>query len=333
MIKNKWHRLCNRDGMHNFKKQILGGTMAIALAATAQAEVVFQTSTGVQGSNNNILTVNSGSGSYKVDSNWKVAGYYDSYGLTRGDVFGSNISNANALLNTGLISSPTATRTFGYDAYVNTGGNRPGWYNPNDGTQWIGASLNENNGGTPMDAPGNYVFQLDLSQYIDPNSGLVTVNIAGINADNHYEIAIDGSVAEESFLAKAFDTQETWNRPGDAFSFSFSPKDGTMLDVIVANSNDQLRNGAYYYDKNPAGFMIDGLTVSQASGPTPAQDKLTSTKAIGYSVTSGTGPVYQQRLVSAPEPGTWLILAAFVLITVSQARNKKALKPAVQRIS
>jgi len=151
----------------------------------------------------------------------------------------------------------------------------------------------------------------------------VSVDIGSINADNHYELAINGSVASESYLAKPFATQETWNKPGDSVDFSFSPKDGALLDVIVANSNDQLSNGKYAYDKNPTGFMIDDLTVTQASGPTPKRDQLTPTAKVNYSVTPYTGPVYQQRLVSAPEPSTWVILAAFVAITVVQAKRSQ----------
>ncbi len=309
--------------MQNLNIKVIGGVLGLVLAATtaSPAAVLFSTSTGVD-SNNNIQTIGKGSSAYKVDANWTVAGYYDSYGLTRADVFGKGVSNPNGMIGD-PISSPSATRTFGYSADVITGGNRPGWYNPGDGAQWLGASLNENNGGAPVDPPGNYVFQLDLSKYINPNGGLVSVDIGAINADNHYELAINGSVAAESYLAKAFATQETWNKPGDAVQFSFSPKDGAILDVIVANSNDQLRNGVYYADKNPTGFLIDNLTVTQASGPTPARDTMTSTAKLNNSAAPNSGPVFQQRLVSAPEPGTWVIMAAFIAITAFQVKNKK----------
>ena len=182
--------------MQNLKLNVIGRLLGLSvlLASSAQAQVLFSTSTGVNGSNNNIQTIGTGSKAYKVDANWTVAGFYDAYGLSRSDVFGKSVSDPNGLISD-PISSPSATRTFGYDAYVITGGNRPGWYNPGDGAQWLGASLNENNGGTPVDPPGNYVYQLNLSKYINPNGGLVTLNIGSINADNHYELAINGSVA------------------------------------------------------------------------------------------------------------------------------------------
>jgi len=310
--------------MQNLKLRIIGGVIGfVGLTATAApAQILFSTSTGVD-SNNNIETVGTGSSAYQVDTNWTVAGYYDSYGLTRADVFGSNVSNPNGLIGD-PINSPSATRTFGYNADVVTGGNRPGWYNPGTGAQWIAPSVNENNGGTPIDPPGNYVFQLNLAPYINPKSGEVTINIGDINADNHFELAISGTSAAESFVATPFATQETWGSPGDSDTFSFSPKDGTTLDVIIANSNDQTNNGQYSYQKNPTGFLISDLTVTQASGKTPAQDKMTPTAQIDYGVAPSSGPVYRQRLVSAPEPGTWLIMGAFILITISQVRRQKA---------
>ena len=95
------------------------------------------------------------------------------------------------------------------------------------------------------------------------------------------------------YLAKPFATQETWNTAGTAVSFTFSPKDGTDLEVIVANNNDQTTgNGSYDYEKNPTGFMIQGMTISQASGTPPPQDKMTSKNTINGGTVPGTGTVY-----------------------------------------
>lgn len=300
---------------------------AVAIAAsatisTATAGVVFSASTGVEGPDNNLLSTGSGSNAVTLDQNWTLAGYYDSYGLSRADVFGSSVSNPNGRISE-FINSPSASTLFPYSAYVVTGAGRPGWYNPQDGAQWIAAAPNQQNGGAPVNPPGNYEFQLDLSKYVNPNGGAVHVSIGEINADNHYEIAVSGSSADKSYLAKPYANQETWGNPGDQnVQFTFSPKDGATLDVIVANANDQLRNGKYAYDKNPTGFLIDHLVVSQDAGSAPAQDKLTSNAIVAGAIAPGSGPVaHKQLMIAAPEPNAWMIMIGFLLIPVLKGRD------------
>lgn len=303
----------------------LKSLLAIALFGSAAAGANASTdllslSTGVDGANDNIMTIGSGSHAETVDTNWTYQGYYDSYGLTRGDVFGSSVSNPNAAIG-GNISSPSATLTPGSFAYVLTGANRPGYYNPGDGSQWLSVSPNQSNGGTPINPPGNYEYQLNLSSFVNPNGGEVHISIGEINADNSFELAVGGSVAAKSFLLTPFATQETWNTSGVRNdTFSFSPKDGALFDVIVANANDQLSNGNYAYEKNPTGFLIDNLVVTQDSGPTPSQDALTPNSQIYNQIVKGSGPV---KVIAAPEPGTWAILLSFLGVVAFQARGRR----------
>jgi hypothetical protein len=205
--------------------------------------------------------------------------------------------------------------------------NRPGWYNPGTGAQWLSLYPTQSNGGVPLDPPGNYVYQLSLSPYINSNGGEVTINIGAVNADNHFEFAIGGSVAAEEYLAEPFATTETWNTAGTAVTFSFSPADGTTLDLIIANDNDQVsRSGAYDYSKNPTGFMIRDLTVSQASGPTPSRNTLTPTAQVNKGVVPYTGTVYSASLIAAPEPAAWMVMGGFVLIALGSGRFRKPLQ-------
>ena len=290
------------------------------------SKTVFSLSTGVEGNNNNLQTIVSGGTKETVDTNWKFDSYYDSYGLTRGMVFGNSVSDPNGRIGYNISSAKASAASLGNadtSAYVITGGNRPGWYNPGTGAQWLGPSNNEQNGGTPINPPGNYEFSLDLSKYINKKGGLVTVSIADINADNHYELAVGGSVQEMMDLVKPFATQETWNVPGNKFTFTFSPADGTTLDLILANANDQLNGGKYSYQKNPTGFLISGMTVSQASGPTPAADKMVWKNTVVGAVVAGSGTVYSHNLVAAPEPGQWLLMGSFLAITSASGMFKR----------
>ncbi len=296
---------------------LLAGTAASAYADTP----LLTLSTGVNGVDNNIVTTGAGT----VDTNWTYEGYYDSYGLTRGQVFGSSVSNPNGAI-TGDISSPTANLTAGSSAFVLSGANRPGYYNPGDGSQWLSVSGNQANGGTPINPPGNYEYQLNLSSFINPNGGEVHISIGEINADNHFELAVGGSVAASSYLLTPFATQETWNNAGSRnVSFSFSPTDGALFDVIVANANDQLSNGQYVYEKNPTGFLIDDMVVTQDAGagaPLPT-DTLTSSTAIYHQIVAGSGPVNRQ-VVAAAEPGTWLMMLSFLGVVAFQLRTRRS---------
>ncbi len=305
-------------------KNLLILTLLTAASGASAETTLFSSSTGVNGFNNNLLTTGAGSSAVTQDTNWQFEGFTDSYGLTRGQVFGSSVSNPNAAIS-GLISSPSATLPIGTDAYVVSGANRPGWYNPHDGAQWIAAEPKQANGGTPINPPGNYDFRLNLSSYINPNGGEVHVSIGEINADNHFEMAVGGSVAAKSFLLQPFATQETWNNAGQmGYHFNFSPKDGALLDMIVANNNDQLVNGHYAYDKNPTGFLIDHMVVTQDAGSAPARDHLTANNAIYNQIVQGSGPVNSRGIVAAPEPRTWLVLLSFLAVVGWQARNRSS---------
>ena len=204
--------------------------------------------------------------------------------------------------------------------------NRPGWYNPGTGAQWLSLYPTQTNGGIPLNPPGNYVYQLNLSPFINAGGGEVTLSFGGINADNHFALAIGGSVAAQEYLAEPFAKQETWNTPGTPVTFSFSPADGTILDLIIANNNDQITgSGAYNYSKNPTGFMVSDLTISQASGATPPRDPMTPTTTVNGGVPSGSGTVYSRSLIAAPEPKAWMVMGGFVLIALG-ARFRKPLR-------
>jgi hypothetical protein len=293
------------------------------LGATSFATTGTTLTTGVDTNNNIVQTANG-----TVDTNWKFAGYYDSYGLTRGQVFGSNVSNASGAIGYNISSAATSAATTGpanTAAVLVTGADRPGWYNPGTGAQWLAPTADEANAGIPINPPGNYEYQMNLSPYISTTGGLATITITGLSADNHYELAIGNSTSEE-YLAKPFATQETWNTAGNNLQITFSPLDGTTLDLIVANNNDQTNSaGQYVYDKNPTGFIIKDLTVSQASGPTPKQDKLVSAISVNGAVTPGSGVVYRS-LVAAPEPATWAIMASFLLIVLCKAGSREAIR-------
>ncbi len=180
-------------------------------------------------------------------------------------------------------------------AYLVTGGNRPGWYNPGNGAQWLSLAPNQQNGGIPLNPPGNYKYQMNLSPYVNPNGGEVTITVADVNADNHFEFAIGNSITAQEYLAEPFATQETWGSKGPSLSFSFSPRDGSALDLIIANNNDQTNGaGKYSYQKNPTGFLISGMQISQASGPTPKQDKMVSAITINGAAAPGSGIVYRR---------------------------------------
>jgi len=280
-------------------------------------------STGVD-TNNNISTSNG----TEIDSNWQFTGYYDSYGITRGEAFGSTVSNPNGAIGYDISSAATSAATTGHvdtDAAVVTGANRPAWYTPSGGAQWISDVSTQANGGIPINPPGNYEYQMNLSPFVSTTGGLVTITIADINADNHFQLAIGNSTADE-YLAIPFATTETWGSKGPSLTITFSPLDGTTLDVIIANDNDQLNSkGQYVYDKNPTGFEISGLTVSQASGPTPAQDKLVNARSANSAVVPGSGPVFH-NLVAAPEPSTWAIMASFLLIALCKFGPMKPIR-------
>jgi len=280
-------------------------------------------STGVD-TDNNIINTPSG----EVDTNWKFTGYYDSYGLTRGQVFGSGVSDANGAIGYNISSAAASAATTGpvdTNAAVVTGGNRPGWYNPGTGAQWIAPTQDEANGGIPINPPGNYEYQMNLSPFVSTTGGLVTITIADINADNHFQLAIGNESAAE-YLAVPFATQETWGSKGPSLTITFSPLDGTTLDVIIANNNDQTNGaGQYVYSKNPTGFLISGMSISQASGPTPKQDKLVNARTANGSAFSGSGPVYH-NLVAAPEPSTWFIMGSFLLIVLCKTGSFKPLR-------
>jgi hypothetical protein len=309
----------------SFSKFLFAGA---ALAATAisgaQADDAFTLSTGIDGSKNNIETIASGGQTTQIDTNWTFEGYYDSYNLTRADVFGAKVSNPNGAI-TDPITSSAATPYAPHYADVITGGNRPGWYNPKDGSQWVGVSPNEQNGGVPIDPPGNYVFRLNMSSFVNPKGGAVTISIGEINADNSFALAVSNSAQEKSYLLTPFATQETWNTPGYRnMSFTFSPQDGQSLDVIVANANDQLSNGKYTYQKNPTGFLMDNVVITQAGGPTPKQDNMVSTKSLVTKAAPGTGAVFHSIVVAAPEPGSCWTMAGFVAIAAWQLRRCKS---------
>jgi len=318
------------ESFHLHSKPLFLAAASLALAASGSCFANGVTlETGVDTNNNNISSVSTASSTATVDKNWSFVGYFDSYGITRGQVFGSSVSDPSGAIGYNISSAAASAASTGPTdtaAYVITGGNRPGWYNPGNGAQWLADLPNQNNGGIPINPPGNYQYQLNLSPYISTTGGLVTVTISGINADNHYELAIANSVAAKAFLVEPFATQETWNVPGNQVSFSFSPKDGTTLDLIVANSNDQTSNGKYVYEKNPTGFLISKMAVTQASGPTPAQDKMISLATVTGATAPGSGTVYSHQLVAAPEPSTWAILGAFLLLAIMGSRFQKPLR-------
>jgi len=311
----------------NSSKPFASVVLFIALLSMAHSGIGQEViSTGVDGADNNIETISTAAGTVEVDTNWSYQGYYDSYNLTRGDVFGSKVSNPNAAI-TDPITASNATPYGTHYADVITGGDRPGWYKPANGSQWIGVSQNEQNGGTPIDPPGNYVFSLNLAGLVNPNGGEVHLDIGEINADNHFELAISNSAQEKSYLLTPFATQETWDTSGvQDLAFNFSPKDGQTLDVIVANSNDQLSNGKYVPQKNPTGFLISDLAITQDSGPTPAQDKMASTNSLEKAVAPGSGLVMRPSIVAAPEPGSCVTMLGFAGVAAWQLRRRNKSK-------
>ena len=280
-------------------------------------------STGVD-TNSNIVN----SGGTQVDTNWKFTGYYDSYGLTRGQVFGNSVSDARGAIGYNISSAAASAASTGpvdTAAALVTGGNRPGWYNPGTGAQWLSDVATQQNGGIPINPPGNYEYQMNLSPFVNSHGGLVTITIADINADNHFQLAIGNSSVAE-YMAVPFATQETYGSQGPSLTITFSPLDGNTLNLIIANNNDQT-NGAvqYVYDKNPTGFLISGMTISQASGPTPKQDKLVNAKLANGAAPANSGPVFH-NLVAAPEPSTWVIMASFLLIALCKFSSMKPIR-------
>jgi hypothetical protein len=305
------------------KHTILLPLAAFALLSANSFATSPTFSTGVD-TNNNIST----SGGTTVDSNWQFTGFYDSYGLTRGQVFGSGVSDPNGAIGYNISSAAESAATTGHvdtNATLVTGGNRPGWYNPGTGAQWISDVGTQSNGGIPINPPGNYQYTMNLSPYVNSTGGLVTITIADINADNHFELAIGNASAEE-YMAIPFATQETWGSKGPSLTITFSPLDGTDLNVIIANNNDQVNGaGQYVYTKNPTGFLISGMTISQASGPTPKQDPMVNARTANGSAPSGSGTVYH-NLVAAPEPSTWVIMASFLLIALCKFGSMKPIR-------
>jgi len=309
----------------NYRKNILLAGAALSFIGSAAFAHTVTLSTGVD-TNNNITT---NSGGVEVDSNWVFTQYYDSYNLTRADVFGSSVSNPHGAIGYNISSAAASAASIEpthIAASVVPTAQRPGWYNSSTGAQWLSLYPTQKNGGVPLDPPGNYVYQLNLSPYINTNDGEVTISIGSINADNHFELAIGGSVAASEYLAEPFATAETWDTPGTSVTFSFSPKDGTTLDLIIANDNDQLTgSGAYAYSKNPTGFMINDLTVTQASGTPPPANAMTLTKNADSGTVPGSGPVFNPSLIAAPEPAAWIVMGSFVFIALG-ARFRKPLQ-------
>ena len=299
----------------NYGKHIILTGAVLSLLGNSVFATPISISTGVD-TNNNIQTVTGG----EVDTNWTFTQYYDSYNLTREDVFGASVSDPNGAIGYNISSaaaSAASTQQTHIAASVVPVADRPGWYNPGTGAQWLSAFRTQSNGGIPLNPPGNYVYQLNLSPYVKTNGGEVTITIAGVNADNHFAFAIGGSVAQEEFLADPFAKQETWNTAGTAVTFTFSPSDGRTLDLIVANNNDQTgAGGVYDYSKNPTGFMVSDLTVSQASGTPPPRDAMTSSSVVNSGVIAGSGTVYSHSLIAAPEPAAWMVMGSFVLIAL-----------------
>ena len=77
------------------KKLLLSiATLAMTKAAVFATGTSF--TTGVD-TNNNIVTTTVGSTTTTQDTNWSFVGYFDSYGLTRGQVFGSSVSEPERL--------------------------------------------------------------------------------------------------------------------------------------------------------------------------------------------------------------------------------------------
>ena len=309
---------------YNYRKHILLAGAALSLFGSAAFANSISLTTGVD-TNNNIKTI----GGVTEDTNWTFTQFYDSYNLTRADVFGASVSNPHGAIGYNISSaaaSAASTQPTRITASVVPLANRPGWYNPGTGAQWLSLYPTQANGGIPLDPPGNYVYQLNLSPYIHANSGEVTLSFGAINADNHFALAIGGSVAAQEYLAQPFARQETWDTPGTPVTFSFSPADGTTLDLIIANNNDQITGtGAYNYSKNPTGFMVSNLTISQASGATPPRDTMTPTSQVNSSVPAGSGTVYSRSLVAAPEPAAWMVMGGFVLLALG-SRFRKPLR-------
>ena len=309
----------------NYGKYIFLTGAALSLLGSDVFASGVTLTTGVD-TNNNIKDNSQGT---EVDTNWNFTQFDDSYNLTRSDVFGASVTNPNGAIGYNISSAAASAASIEpthIAANVVPVANRPGWYNPGTGAQWLSLYPTQTNGGVPLDPPGNYVFQLNLSPYINSNGGEVTINIGAVNADNHFALAIGGSVAQEVYLAEPFARQETWNTPGTSETFSFSPADGTTLDLIIANNNDQVTGtGAYSYAKNPIGFMLSDLTVTQASGATPPRDAMTPTSTVDSSVVAGSGTVYSHSLIAAPEPAAWMVMGSFVLIALG-CRFRKPLQ-------
>jgi len=310
-----------------YSKNILRLSVALScLGSVAFANNVTLTS-GVD-TNNNIKTNSAGT---TVDTNWLFTQYDDSYNLTRAQVFGASVANPNGAIGYNISSaaaSAASTNPTNIAASVITAANRPaGWYNPGTAAQWLSLSPKQANGGVPIDPPGNYVYQLNLSPYVNIHDGEVTITMTGVNADNHYAFAIGGSVAAEEYLVKPLATTETYSSAGSTVTFSFSPADGTKLDLIVANDNDQVKSdGSYEYSKNPTGFMVRDLTVTQASGTPSPMNAMTSDSKIDSGVVAGTGTVYSRSLIAAPEPAAWMVMGGFVLIALGATRFRKPLQ-------